>query len=136
MGRSSDRQSGKRKREGNRNSPTVRNGNNPGAVLSDLEKHGHGEVEVGTRRVAPTAIVAGKSIVRGAEVGGGDEDGGATGVTPFGVVGALDLEASAAAKTVVEQRGAQRRRVDSVALTVEIPIPASTPCIHTHTQSH
>ena len=31
---------------------------------------------MGTRRVTPAAIVAGKSVVRRAEVGGGDEDGG------------------------------------------------------------
>ena len=56
--------------------PTESNGDNSGPVPGDLEKHEHGKVEVGTRRVAPAAIVAGKSVVRRAEVGGGDEDGG------------------------------------------------------------
>lgn len=107
--------------------PTESNGDNSGAVLGDLEKHGHGKVEVGTRRVTPAAIVAGKSVVRWAEVGGGDEDGGAAGVAPLGVVGALDLKASATAEPAVEQCGAQCCRVDSVALAVEIPIPTSTP---------
>ena len=128
MRRASERQSGKRKREGH--SPTESNRDNSGAVLGDLEKHGHGKVEVGTRRVTPAAIVAGKSVVRWAEVGGGDEDGGAAGVAPLGVVGALDLKASATAEPAVEQCGAQCCRVDSVALAVEIPIPTSTPCTH------
>ena len=55
---------------------TENNGDNSGPVPGDSEKHGHGKVEVGTRKVAPTATVAGKSVAQRAEVGGGDEDGG------------------------------------------------------------
>ena len=55
---------------------TKNNGDNSGPVPGDPEKHGHGKVEVGTRRVASVAIVAGKSVARRAEVGGGDKDGG------------------------------------------------------------
>ena len=55
---------------------TEDNGDNSGPVPSDLEKHGHGKVEVRTKRVASAAIVAGKSVARRAEVGGSDEDGG------------------------------------------------------------
>ena len=55
---------------------TEDNGDNSGPVPGDPEKHGHGKVEVRTRRVASAAIVAGKSVARRAEVGGGDEDGG------------------------------------------------------------
>ena len=62
---------------------TESNGDNSGPVPDDLEKHGHGKVEVGTRRVTPAAIVAGKSVVRRAEVGGSDENGGAAGVAPL-----------------------------------------------------
>lgn len=40
-----------------RDSPAERDGDDSGAVLGDLEEHGHGEVEVGPRRVAPAAIV-------------------------------------------------------------------------------
>ena len=47
--------------------------------------------------VATSAIVAGKSEVGGAEVGGGDSDGGVPGVAPFGILVALDFEASTAA---------------------------------------
>ena len=98
--------------------PAVRDGDDAGAVLGDLEEHGHGEVEVGPGRVAPAAIVGGESVVGRAEVGGGDEDGGAAVVAPLGVVGALDLEAGPAAQPVVEERRAQRRRLHAVPLAV------------------
>lgn len=52
--------------------PAVSDGDNSGTIFSNLEEHGHGEVEVGTRRVAPAAIVIGKSVIRGAEIGGSD----------------------------------------------------------------
>lgn len=58
---------------------------------------------MGPRRVAPAAVVVGEGVVRRAEVGGGDKDRGAAGVAPGGVVGALDLEAGAAAEAVVEE---------------------------------
>lgn len=37
--------------------PAVRDGDDSGTILGDFKKHGHGEVEVGTRRVTPTTIV-------------------------------------------------------------------------------
>ena len=52
--------------------------------------------------VAPAAIVIGQSVVWRAKVGGGDEDGGATSVTPLRLVRALDLEASTTAHAIVE----------------------------------
>ena len=55
---------------------TEDNGDNSGSVPGDPEKHGHGKVEVRTRRIASAAIIAGKSVSRQAEVGDGDEDGG------------------------------------------------------------
>ena len=87
-------------------------------VLGDVEEHGHGEVEVGARGVAPAAVVAGLGEVGRAEVGGRHEDGGAARVAPLGVVVALDLEARSAAQPLVEQRRAQRRRVHPVPLAV------------------
>jgi len=54
--------------------PAVRDGDNAGTILCDFKEHGHGEVEVLSGRVAPAAIVAGESVVRRAEVCGGDED--------------------------------------------------------------
>lgn len=82
--------------------PAVGNGDYSGTVLSDLEEHGHGEVKVGAWGVAPAPIVAGKSEVWGTEVGGGDHDGRASRVAPFGILVTLDQEARAAAQPIVE----------------------------------
>ena len=112
--------------EGWRDSPAIGDGDDSGTVLSDLEEHWHGEVEVGARRVAPATIVTGKSEVGWAEVGGGDQDRRVAGVAPPRILVALDLEAGAAAQTVVEQCCAQRRRVHAVPLAVQVPIPTST----------
>ena len=95
-----------------------------GAVFGDFKEHGHGEVEVRARRVAPAAIVVWKSVVRGTEVGGGDEDGRAAGVTPLLVVCAFDLKARSAAQPAVEECRAQRCSVHSVPLAVQVPVPA------------
>ncbi|URE23233.1 hypothetical protein MUK42_03227 [Musa troglodytarum] len=103
--------------------PPVGDGDDAGAVFGDLEEDGHGEVEVGAGRVAPPAVVGGESVVGRAEVGGGDEDGGAPAVTPTEVVRALDLEAGPAALPLVKQRRAQSCRLHPVPLAVQIPIP-------------
>ena len=58
---------------------------------------------MGAGRVAPAAIVAGESVVWRAEVGGGNENGGAAGVAPLGVIGALDFEASSTTESIVEE---------------------------------
>jgi hypothetical protein len=112
------------------NIPAVGDGDDAGAVLCDVEEHGHGEVEVGAGRVAPPAVVGGERVVRRAEVGGGDVDGGAprVAVLPPGLVLAPDLEARAAALPLVEQRRAQRRVVHAVALAVQVAVPASPAC--------
>lgn len=109
-------------------SPAEGDGDNTSFVLSDLEKHGHGKVEVGARRVAPAAIVVGQSEVWRTEVGGSDEDGGVAWVAPFGVISTLNLKAGSAAEAIVEQSCAQGRRVDAVALAVEVSVPTSTAC--------
>lgn len=83
---------------------------------------------MGTRRVAPPTIVVRKSVIRRAEIGGGNGDGRATRVAPPWVIGALDFKARAAAQPFVEQRRAERRRVDSVSLAVQISVPTSTSC--------
>jgi len=107
--------------------PAVRHRYDAGAVFGDFEEHGHGEVEVRARGVAPAAIVVGKSVVRGTEVGGSDEDGRASGVTPLLVVRAFYLKTRSAAQPIVEQCRAQRRRVHSVPLAVQVSVPASSP---------
>lgn len=83
---------------------------------------------MGARRVAPATIVAGKSEVRRAEVGGGYKDGRAARVAPSRVIVALDLEASAATQAIVEERCAQCCCVHSISLAVQIPVPTSTTC--------
>nr|GMC79049.1 hypothetical protein GW17_00028899 [Ipomoea batatas] len=87
--------------------PAEINRDDPGTVGSDLEEHGHCEVEVGARGVAPPAIVVGKGEIRRAEVCSGDEDGRVSRAARS-VVGALDLKAGSAAQPIVEQRSAQR----------------------------
>uniref|UniRef100_A0A2P2II17 Uncharacterized protein n=1 Tax=Rhizophora mucronata TaxID=61149 RepID=A0A2P2II17_RHIMU len=102
-------------------------GDDSSTEVGDFEKHGHGEVEMEARWVTPATIVAGQSIVRRAEVGGRNDDGWAARVAPPGVIciRTLDLEARAAAQPVVEQCGAQRRRVHSISLAVQIAVPTS-----------
>ncbi|KAF7845483.1 hypothetical protein G2W53_002388 [Senna tora] len=106
--------------------PAVTDGDDPGTVLSDLEVDRHSEVEVRTRRVAPSAIVAGKSEIRRAEVGTSNDNGRISRVTPFGITNALDLETRTAAQAIVEESRAECRRVHTVSLTVEISVTTST----------
>lgn len=86
--------------------PAKGNGDNSGTVFSNFKEHGHGEVEVRTRRVAPAAIVVWKSVVGRAKVCCRDEDGRTSRVTPLSVVSALYLKARAAAEAIVEKRRA------------------------------
>jgi len=83
---------------------------------------------VRARRVAPAAIVVRKSEVGRAKVGGGDEDGRTAGVAPLPVVCALYLKTRTAAKPAVEECRAQCRRVHTVPLAVQVPIPTRSPC--------
>nr|ACN26735.1 unknown [Zea mays] len=106
--------------------PAVGDGDDAGAVLGDVEEHGHGEVEVRAGRVAPAAVVGGERVVWRAEVGGRDQDGGPPwpAPPPPGLLLAPDLEARAAAEPLVEQRRAQRRVVHAVPLAVQVAVPA------------
>ena len=76
------------------------------------------------RRVAPPAVVAVERVVGRTKVGRGDEDRRLSGQAPLRVVHALHLEARAARKPAVEERGAQRRGVGAVALAVEVSVAA------------
>lgn len=69
--------------------PTVRNGYDSSAILSNLQEHGHGEVEVSTRRVTPPAVIVRKGVIRGAEVGRRYQYRRAPGMTPLRVSVAL-----------------------------------------------
>lgn len=76
--------------------PSVCHRDNASAVFGDFKEHWHGQVEVRTRRVAPTAIVVWKSIIWWTEVSGGYEYWRTSRVTPFSVVCAFYLKASTA----------------------------------------
>lgn len=98
--------------------PAVRDGNDSGAVLGNPEEHWHCKIEVRARRVAPPAIVIWQSIIRGAEIGGSDENGRAARVTPLRFISTFELKTSSATEPIVEQSCAQRCSIDSVSLAV------------------
>lgn len=77
-------------------------------------------------RVAPSAIVAGESVVGRAEVGRSDNDRPLE--TPSIVTPAHDLKTSSTALAIVEQSSAQRRSVGTITLAVEVPIPTGSSC--------
>lgn len=98
--------------------PAKRDGDDPGAVLGDFEEHGHGQVEVRARRIAPPAVVIRECIIGRTKVGGCHENRGVSSVAPLWVIHALDFETSSTAGPVVEQSCAQRCRVHAVPLAV------------------
>lgn len=81
---------------------------------------------MGTRRVAPTAIITGLREVGWTKVCRSHKDGRVTRLAPSRVVGTLDFKARAAAQAAVEESRTQSRSVYSVALTVQIPVPTGT----------
>ena len=105
--------------------PPVLHGHDAGAGLGDPGEHRLGEVEVRLRRVAPPAVVVGERVVGRAEVGGRHHGGAGQAAA---AAGAPDLEARAAAPPVVEQRGAQRRRVRPVPRAVQVAVAARSSC--------
>lgn len=107
-------------------SPAVSDGDDSGTVLSDLEEHWHGEIEVRARWVAPATIVTGLSKVGWAKVSGGDEDWRIPRVAPTWILVALHLKARSAAQAIVEQCCAQCCSVYSIPLCVQVSIPTST----------
>lgn len=54
--------------------PAEVDGDDASAILGDLEEHWHGEIEVGSRRVAPPAIITRQSKVRRAEISSGNKN--------------------------------------------------------------
>lgn len=96
--------------------------------MRDLQKHRHGKIEVRARRITPSAIIRWLGEVGRAEIGRRDEDRRVPGQAPLGIVGTLQLEARPAAGPLVEQRRAQRRRLDAVALAVKIAVSTRPTC--------
>jgi hypothetical protein len=81
--------------------PSVENRNNASDLLRKMVEHGHGEVEMLSRRVTPPSVVAGDGPIGRTEVGCGDGDDGIAGMTPSRLV-ASDLITSSASQPVVE----------------------------------
>lgn len=105
---------------------TVLHRNDPGLVFGNPYEHGHGQVEVLQRRVAPVSRRL--AVIRRAEVGCSYCNGASVGYTPLWVVHTLDLKSCSAAKAIVEERCAQGRGLQSVSLFEEITISTSTFC--------
>ena len=78
-------------------------------------------------RVADAAGVGGEAAVGRAEVGGGDDDGGA-GQAVLEVLDAPDLVAAAAGGAAVEERRAEPHRGHPVPELPQIPEPARPAC--------
>lgn len=89
-------------------SPAEVNGDDAGAVLCNLEEHGHGQIKMFSGGIAPSAVVIGQRVVRRAEISGRHQNGRAAGVAPLGVLRrvALDFETGTTAQSIVEQRRA------------------------------
>jgi hypothetical protein len=111
--------------------PAVENGDDSCLKDTNLFISGNGHVEVLERHVAPSAVVIRQGKIGRTEVGCCHSHGSA-GYTPPRFI-ALQLEACPAAEAIVKERSAQSCRVRSIALAVQIPIPASTACKFTVT---
>ena len=93
---------------------------------SDLLKGLNGENKVVVGRVAVPPAVRREPIVRGAEVGGRDDDGRPRNA-PAEVVHAPQLEASPADLAPLEQRLAQSHRRHSISTLDQVSVPARAP---------
>lgn len=82
--------------------PAVRDRDNTGTVLGNLEKHGHREIKMGSGRVAPSTIVARLGKVRWAKIGSGYKNGRTTRVAPLRVTCTFYLVTGSAALPIVE----------------------------------
>jgi len=111
--------------------PAVENGDDSCLKDTNLFVSGNGHVEMLERHVAPSAVVIRQGEIGRTEVGCCHSHGSA-GYTPPRFI-ALQLEACPAAEAVVKERSAQSCCVRSIALAVQIPIPASTACKFTAT---
>lgn len=94
--------------------PPVLYWDDPGLWFCNLRKHGHREIEVFQRRVAP--VIFGLGVVRRAEICRGHNDRRGIFDAPLRVVHALDLKAGPARQAIVEEGGAQGRRGQAIAL--------------------
>lgn len=105
--------------------PPVLDGHDAGPSLGDLGEDRLGKVEVRLRGVAPPTVVVGERIVGRAEIGGRHHSGARQ---TAAAARAPDLKARTAAPAIVEQRGAQRRRVGPVPRAVQVSVAARSSC--------
>lgn len=104
----------------------VPHGDDPGSGYCDLREHGHGEIEVLLRRVAPDACCL--RVVCRAEVGCGHNDRTGPFDAPLRVVHACDLETGTAGQAIVKEGRAQGCRGQAIALLEQISVATSTLC--------
>jgi hypothetical protein len=107
-------------------SPAIDDGDNSRLVDSNLLVSGNSHVEMLERHVAPSTVVVGQIRVGRTEVGCRHSHR-SFGYTPSRLV-AFDLKACPTAQAVVEEGRAQSCCVRSIALAIQVSIPASTSC--------
>ena len=111
--------------------PLEEDGDDSASVNANLLPSRLSHVEVLKRRITPTAIVVGQSIVRRAEIGRRHGHRRPFNAPPWiRLVITNDLEALTARCTVVKQRRTQRRRSRPITRLVQVPIPTSSACNH------
>lgn len=108
--------------------PPVLNGDHVGFRLRYLRKGGLRHLKVVLGEVAPPSVVRREAVVRWAEVGGGENNGGATLQAPQYVVYTSHLEASTTCTPSVEHHAAHSRTILPVAAPMKATVPASTLC--------
>lgn len=112
-------------------SPSVVDGDDPAALVSEGDEHGMRQVEMLLGRVAPPAQRVLRAVVRRR-----DGDGGAPRKAVLGGTGvARKCVASAAGEPRVEQRRTECRGVRSIASGVQIAIPTCTACTNKTTNT-
>jgi hypothetical protein len=111
----------------------VLHGDDAGVEVGDEAKeHGLGQVEVPQRRVAP--VLVGLGVVGRARVGRRHRHRSAAG-RAGGAAVAPQLVAAPAGPALVEERHAQRRRFQPVALLEQVAVPARALCLYASTRN-
>jgi uncharacterized protein YneR len=77
-------------------------------------------------RIAPTTIVTRQSIIRRAKVCCCDKNWWASRVAPLWFISTLYFKTSTATKAIVEQGCAECCSIHTIALAVQVTVPAST----------
>lgn len=120
-----------REREGRRRRrrriPAVLDWEDSGFPDGDLLEGGDGHDEVGIRGIAEPSGVGGEAVIRRAEIGSGEDDGGSRDAVAE-LLHASDLVASTARQALLEERGAQAGGGQAVAALPQIAVAAGSSC--------